>query len=242
MAAGITAMLLRTFRTPVCILNLLINNSISITSLKRANILREQPVNLFVYHGRNEVYMKKIIAATVIISTLLMITSCASSEDNTPELVSGGQTTVAATDNTTAQQADKAEDRYFITYNGVDIFLGAEVAPVVKAIGKQYVYTENPSCAYVGIDYTYDYKSIIIYGQTKDGKEYITTVEVNDDSVDCGGIKIGQTLDDVKKVFGEPTSNGENGIIYDKNGTELQFITSGSDKITFILYTNANAE
>lgn len=186
--------------------------------------------------------MKRLKAAAAIISTLLMITSCASSEDTTPELVSGGQTTVAATEDSTANQSDKTEDKYFITYNGVDIFLGAEVAPVVKAIGKEYIYTENPSCAYVGIDYTYDYKSIIIYGQTKDGKEYITTVEVKDDSVDCGGIKIGQTLDDVKKVFGTQTSDGENGIIYDKNGTELQFITEGSDKITFILYTNAPTE
>lgn len=191
--------------------------------------------------------MKRFIPAAAIVCAALIFTSCSSNEDTTPELVSGGQTTVTSSDNSTSDASSamaqgQTEDKYFITYNGIKIVLGDEVAPVVKAIGKEYLYTENPSCAYVGIDYTYDYKSFIIYAQTKDGKEFINTVEIKDDTVDCGGVKVGQTLEDAKKVYGTPTSNAELGIVYNKNGTEIQFITDGTDKIVFILYTNPSAE
>ena len=175
-----------------------------------------------------------------------MLSSCTASKDTTPELISGGQTKVSvsgAAASSVSPDKDQTEDRFYLTYNGVKIVLGAETASVVKAIGKEYVYTENPSCAYVGIDYTYDYKSFIIYAQSKDGKEFINTVEVRDDTIDCGGIKIGQSLEDVKKLYGTPTSETEYGMIYDKNGTELQFITDGSSgKIIYILYTNETKE
>ena len=189
--------------------------------------------------------MKRLIPLSIVLCGVMMATSCASSagEDNTPELVTGGQTMVSSTE-TTVASSDKGQkgDKFYITYNGVKIVLGEEVAPVVKAIGKEYIYTENPSCAYVGIDYTYDYDSIIIYAQTKDGKEFINTVEIRDDKVDCYGIKVGQTLNDAKAVLGTPVSEAEFGIIYDKNETELQFITEGSDKIVSILYTNTPTE
>ena len=63
-------------------------------------------------------------------------------------------------------------------------------------------------------------------------------MEVRDNTVDCGGVKVGQTLDEAKKVFGTPSSDAEYGIIYVKNGTELQFIADDSGKIIYILYTN----
>ena len=63
-------------------------------------------------------------------------------------------------------------------------------------------------------------------------------MEVRDNTVDCGGVKVGQTLDDAQKVYGTPSSTADYGISYVKNGTELQFITDGSGKILYILYTN----
>ncbi|MDO4876193.1 MAG: hypothetical protein Q3987_02290 [Oscillospiraceae bacterium] len=185
--------------------------------------------------------MKRLVPAAVLLSIALMFTSCSASKDTTPERISGGQTKVAASENKESPDNGKntAENGFNITYNGVRIYLDEETEPIVKAIGKEYTYTENPSCAYVGIDYTYDYKSFIIYAQEKNGKIVVNTVEVRDDSVDCGGIKIGQTLDDVKKVYGEPSSVEELGIIYIKDGKKLQFVTDGTGKIIFVLYAHA---
>lgn len=190
--------------------------------------------------------MKKTIPAAILLSMALMLTSCSAGKDgdNTPERVSGGQTKVSSTENaaTAASGESKADPAFSLTYNGVKIRLDDEVAPVVKSLGKDYVYTQNPSCAYVGVDITYDYKALILYCQEKNGKEIINTVEVRNDTVDCGGIKIGQTLDDVKKIYGDPASSEEYGIVYEKDGLELQFITDNSGKIVFILYTHVRTE
>ena len=137
--------------------------------------------------------MKRLIPAAAVLSLALILTSCAASNDTTPEKVSGGQTKVAASASDASGNAGNkaAEDGFNITYNGVRIALDAEAEPIVKALGKDYMYTENPSCAYVGIDFTYDYKSFIIYAQERNGKVVVNTVEVRDNTVDCGGVKVG---------------------------------------------------
>lgn len=185
--------------------------------------------------------MKKTVPAAIILCFALMLTSCAAN-DTAPELVSGGQTKVAAGKNASGGGQNNASDEYGITFNGVKLTLDAEVNPLVKALGKEYVYTKNFSCAYIGADTTYDYKSLIIYAQQNDGKEVVNTIEVRDDKADCFGIKIGQTFDDVKKSLGEPVATEGYGIIYRKDGQELQFISDGSGKIIFILYTHDTSE
>ena len=104
------------------------------------------------------------------------------------------------------------------------------------------MFIRKTSCAYVGIDITYDYKALILYAQNKEGKELINTVEIRTDAVDCGGVKIGQTLDDVKKIYGDPSSTEEFGIVYVKNGIEMQFIADSNGKLIFILLTHEVAE
>ena len=187
--------------------------------------------------------MNKKIMAAAFISFALLMTSCSANKDNTPELVSGGQTKVSATQNSQDTNADeKKTGGFHITYNGVDIFLDTETEPVVKAIGGNPVYTEKPSCAYVGIDYTYDYGAFVLYAQSKNGKEVINTVEVRSDAVDVGGAKVGQTLADVRKVYGNPSSDEDTVITYIKNGIQLQFITDESGKVVLILYTHEVAD
>ncbi len=188
--------------------------------------------------------MNKRIMAAALISIALMFTACsAADKDNTPERVAGGQTKVTATQNSNdAKSPDESIKGFYITYNGVNIALDAETAPVVKAIGGNPVYTEKPSCAYVGIDYTYDYKAFILYAQSVDGKEVINTLEVRSDAVDVGGAKVGQTLTEIKKIYGEPASDDDTAITYTKRGTELQFITDESGKVVLIILAHETAE
>ena len=188
--------------------------------------------------------MNKKIMAAVFMSIALLMTSCSANKDTTPERVSGGQTKVAVTEsNGNAKSSENnAATGFFLTYNGVNIVLDAETGPVVKVIGGNPVYTEKPSCAYVGIDYTYDYGAFVLYAQSKDGKELINTVEVRSDAVDVCGAKVGQTLPEVKKILGQPTSDDETAVTYVKNGIELQFITDDSGKVVLILYTHETAE
>lgn len=188
--------------------------------------------------------MNKKIMAAAFISFALLLTACSANKDTTPERVSGGQTKVAVTESSGDAKANKNDtaNGFFLTYNGVNIVLDAETEPVVKAIGGNPVYTEKPSCAYVGIDYTYDYGAFVLYAQSKDGKELINTVEVRSDAVDVCGTKVGLTLPEVKKILGQPSSDDETALTYVKNGIELQFITDDSGKVVLILYTHETAE
>ena len=180
--------------------------------------------------------MNKKIMAAAFISFALLLTACSANKDTTPERVSGGQTKVTVTESSGDAKANKND-----TANGVNIVLDAETEPVVKAIGGNPVYTEKPSCAYVGIDYTYDYGAFVLYAQSKDGKELINTVEVRSDAVDVCGTKVGLTLPEVKKILGQPSSDDETALTYVKNGIELQFITDDSGKVVLILYTHETA-
>ena len=78
--------------------------------------------------------------------------------------------------------------------------------------------------------------------QSKNGKEVINTIEVRSDAVDVGGAKVGQTLADVKKVYGNPSSDEDTVITYINNGIQLQFITDESGKVVLILYTHEVAD
>lgn len=191
--------------------------------------------------------MRRLLTLALAAGIILTLSSCSasSSGDNTPERIAGGQTKVSQAGNRPVSDGNNnaaVESGFFFTYNGVKLVLDTEVEPVIKELGKEYIYTENPSCAYVGIDYTYDYKSLIIFAQEKGGKIVIDTVEARNDTVDCNGIKVGQSFDDVKKVFGEPTSVEDFGITYVKNGIKLQFLSDGSGKVITISLTHETPE
>ena len=191
--------------------------------------------------------MRRLLTLALAAGIILTLSSCSasSSGDNNPERIAGWQTKVSQAGNRPVSDGNNnaaVESGFFFTYNGVKLVLDTEVEPVIKELGKEYIYTENPSCAYVGIDYTYDYKSLIIFAQENGGKIVIDTVEARNDTVDCNGIKVGQSFDDVKKVFGEPTSVEDFGITYVKNGIKLQFLSDGSGKVITISLTHETPE
>ena len=63
-----------------------------------------------------------------------------------------------------------------------------------------------------------------------------------EDFYDMDGNPVGQSFDDVKKVFGEPTSVEDFGITYVKNGIKLQFLSDGSGKVITISLTHETPE
>ena len=58
---------------------------------------------------------------------------------------------------------DPQEENFSFTYNGIKITLGAEAAPIIDALGEPRSYTEEPSCAFEGMDKTYYYGSFYLF-------------------------------------------------------------------------------
>ena len=185
---------------------------------------------------------KKIAAMAITFSVLAAMTACAPKEEgsNAPQLISGGTAATTAakeggdSKETAASQA--SADAYSINYKGVVITPGMETESAITALGKGYIYNKVMSCAFNGIEETYDYKEIVIFADDHDGKNKINTIDVRDHSVDCGGVKLGSSLDDVRKVYGDPTAEELYGLRYEKNHTQIQFIAGEDKTVSSILF------
>lgn len=178
--------------------------------------------------------MKKtaLIIALALISS--MILSACSEENTDPVLVSGGsQASEVASDTADTEQETG------ITYEGVFIAPGLEAEGVISSIDAEYDFYEGASCAYVGMDKTYDYGFMAIYTYDEGDGEYISIIEVRDDVIDCNGIRIGDPADDVIKALGEPTNTYEGGISYTMDDTVIQYVTDEDGTVTSIMYSEA---
>ena len=182
--------------------------------------------------------IKSIIALAVSVSEITVMTACAPKEEggNAPQLISGGTAATVAGKETENKQAPSApaasSDSYGLTFNGV------LVDAAIKALGEGYVKSADiDDCDFNGKSTTYDYKSFVLFADNRDGGKFkISTIDVRDPSVDCGGVKIGSTLEEVKKAYGTPTSEEIYGLCYQKNHTQVQFISTDEKTVSSILF------
>jgi len=119
-------------------------------------------------------------------------------------------------------EPDTQQQRFTFTYKGILILPGAEAAPVLEALGEPKSYTEEPSCAFEGMDKTYYYGSFYLTSCTMDGKDYVNMLWFADDGVATDeGISIGSTRTQVEEVYGRDCFNGTNSFVLTKGQTRL---------------------
>ena len=119
-------------------------------------------------------------------------------------------------------EPDTLQERFTFTYRDVLILPGAEAAPVLEALGEPKSYTEEPSCAFEGMDKTYYYGSFYLTSCTVDGVDYVNMLWFADDGVATDeGISIGSTQTQVEEVYGRDCFNGTNSFVLTKGQTRL---------------------
>lgn len=124
------------------------------------------------------------------------------------------------TDNPNSQ-----EENFSFTYNGTKITLGAEAAPIIDALGEPRSYTEEPSCAFDGMDKTYYYGSFYLSTYPLNGKDFVYSFWFADDSVATeDGIRIGNTQADVESAYGVDCFNGTNTYTQSEGKSKLTII------------------
>lgn len=157
--------------------------------------------------------MKKLVC---VLLTLLMLLACVSCADNT-----------------------QGEAKNYMFQSGnVQIKIDAEAEAILAALGDWLDYSESPSCAFDGLDKIYVYAGFRVQTYPQNGKEYIRSVELVDDSVATDkGITIGSTKEQVTSVYGDPDDMTDTTAVYrdDANGMYLQFIFRDG-KVTNIQY------
>ena len=131
---------------------------------------------------------------------------------------------------------DPQEENFSFTYNGTKITLGAEAAPIIDALGEPRSYTEEPSCAFEGMDKTYYYGSFYISTYPLDGKDYIYNLWFADDGVATDeGIRIGSTQSQVEDAYGKDCFNGTNIFVMPKGQSKLVILIEDG-KVSSIRY------
>ena len=118
--------------------------------------------------------------------------------------------------------SERQEENHSFTYNGINITIGAEAASIIDALGEPRSYTEEPSCAFDGMDKTYYYGSFYLSTYPLEGKDYVYNLWFADDGVATEeGIRIGSTRSQVEEAYGKDCFNGTNSFVLTKGQSRL---------------------
>ena len=182
--------------------------------------------------------MKKIKIITAAISLCMAATLFSGCNNQTGESaavsrIDGGQTKISV-ENGGGDQT--VSGTYKFSYKGYDIVPGAEIGPVIDTLGEPQETFAGASCAGQGLATLYKYAGFTIYGHEDNGVETVEGIEIEDPLIDCGGIHVGQTLEDAKKIYGEPYQEDDFGILYRSGSTELQINSDEFHSIISIMY------
>ena len=158
--------------------------------------------------------MKKIFALILALTMVFALAAC------------GGETapeTTAPAANAAPGKTDPNSWKY--TVRGVDVLMNAEAAPVLEALGEPVSFTEEASCAFTGLDKTYNYGGFFLQTYPIGEQDYIYSVWLMDDSSTTPeGIYIGATQAEVEAAYGADSFNGSNAYILKGTTSTLTII------------------
>lgn len=163
--------------------------------------------------------MKKLIAFLLAAAMMLCFAACQSTE--TPD---------------TPGNKVPVQDSFTFTYKGTKIALHAPAEQVVAALGEPLKYSESTSCAFDGLDKSYDYGSFYLETYPIGDKDYVYGWWFVDDLVETAeGICIGSSKADVETAYGADNYNGTNAYTI-KKGSGMLTIILDNDVVTSIQY------
>ena len=160
--------------------------------------------------------MKKLFALTLALMLVLTMAAC------------GGETpagTTAPISGGTMAPITPDAGSWKYTVRGVDIMMNAEAAPVLEALGEPVSFTEEASCAFTGLDKTYNYGGFFLQTYPLNDVDYIYSAWLMDDSSETPeGIYIGATQAEVEAAYGADAFNGSNAYILTGTTSTLTII------------------
>ncbi len=163
--------------------------------------------------------MKKLLMILLAAALVLSLAACQSGEENP------GASEKETVQGTGSENQTPPEDAFTFTYNGTTITLYAEAAPIIEALGEPLKYTESTSCAFEGLDKSYDYGSFHLETYPQGDQDFVYGWWFVDDLVETDeGICIGSSQADVEAAYGAENYNGSNAYIVKQGGGVLTVI------------------
>lgn len=180
--------------------------------------------------------MKKTIAILMTIFAL-SLAACSSQGTDSPAKLGSGQETIETTDKAAGTADSKQGTAGFtVNYKGTEIVINTDAKPVIEALGNGYEYFESESCAYQGLDKTYDYKIFKLYTYPDGDKDLISSVEFTSDVMATKeGVKIGTPEAEVDSVYGSDYKTNGMARIYNSGDCNLSIVIKDG-AVTGIIY------
>ncbi len=173
--------------------------------------------------------MKKLLGLLLCVVLVFEMTACSGSDNSDTGNNSG---TEAGSGSISAKT-----DGFAFESNGVTLYIDAEAAELVEALGEPISYYEAASCAFDGLDKTYTYSGFTLDTYPdENGVDRVSDIIITDDTITTPeGAYLGMTSDEVAALFTETATDDNGSLVYEKNGMKLTFvITDGT--VTSIQY------
>lgn len=132
-------------------------------------------------------------------------------------------------------------ETFCIKYNNVEIEPGTDMAAVLASLGEPKSYFEAASCAFSGLDKTFNYGSLRIDTYPDGDTDRILSIVLLDDAIATPeGITIGSSRAEVLTAYGGNYEGGADALTWRK-GSSLIKILFRDDSVTSVQYYDANA-
>ncbi len=179
--------------------------------------------------------MKNKFLATALIAVLaLSMMACGSSNDT--KVIESNNAAGADT----ASTSKTSTAGYVFNYNGTEIPVDADVAPIIETLGDANSYFESPSCAADGIGKLYTYSDFEIQTYPDGDVDRVLYVLLRTDNVATAeGIDLSSAKEDIVGAYGQATEEGTGSMKYEKDGMKLVFIFDNDDNLVSIEYDSA---
>lgn len=185
--------------------------------------------------------MKKLFALALAAALMLTLAACNddAQTNSTPTPTPPGTSTVEPTDSTQDQPTQAVErgpvpevtegSKYTFVYSleggQCKLPMNQEFTQLASWLGEPVSYFEAASCAFDGLDKTYNYPGIELVTYPVDGVDYISDIYFTDDTVATPeGIKLGSTLEEMLAAYGEDYTENFGQYSYTDGDTILSIL------------------
>ncbi len=167
---------------------------------------------------------KKLLTLGMISAMALSLVACGSSSDT--KVIEGSNSSTSSTEATGSRG-------YVFSYNGTDMPVDSDVAPILEKLGEPKKEFTSPSCAGQGDGHLYTYDDFEIQTYPEGDKDLILYVSLRTDNVATKeGIDLASSKDDILTAYGEPVEESASSLKFEKDGMKLVFIFDGDSLIS----------
>ncbi|NMA96146.1 MAG: hypothetical protein GX974_08920 [Clostridiales bacterium] len=122
---------------------------------------------------------------------------------------------------------------YVFKANNIEIAMHQEAEPILKNLGEPMDEFEADSCAFQGKERVYTYSGFELYTYEENGKDYVASVVLLDDSITTKeGVYLFSDIDEAIKIYGDDYIKEDNSYKYSQGRSQLVLIFEDSEIVS----------